>query len=44
MKPGGGEADEAKEDLIRRNLFFFHLMAMKITTQFVLTSNVKSFV
>jgi hypothetical protein len=30
--------------LIRGNLFFFHLMATKITTQFVLISNFKAFV
>jgi len=33
-----------ESNLIRGNLFFFHLMAMKITTQFVLTSNIKAFV
>jgi hypothetical protein len=30
--------------LIRGNLFFFSLMATKVTTQFVLISNIKAFV
>jgi len=30
-------------DLIRGNIFFFCLMAAKITTQFVLIGNIKAF-
>jgi arginine/lysine/ornithine decarboxylase len=40
----GRDEREGEAGLIRGNLFSSHLMAMKITTQFVLTSNIKPFV
>ena len=36
--------DDGDDDLIRGNLFFFSLTSKKNTTQFILTSNIKTFV
>ena len=40
----GVEGKQSIPTFIRGNLFFFHLMATKITTQFVLISNIKELV